>query len=227
MCPCCGHRALGDAGPYLCGVCTWDDHHHAGGWIGAPRVGLLEAQRTFARIGVADPARASRARPPRATEARPVWWLSLDAAPEALAIELERAFATVELDDAIANRREGPWQLLTRPDLERFTDGASPFTDAGRLRYYVPAYFVLGLRASTLVPGTEALLQALADGPHLHALLRLMTLAERRAVARVLAFLVAREDADSLDAQRALGGPFGADLEAAQLELTLAVAPLN
>jgi hypothetical protein len=245
VCPCCGHRALEAT---LCSVCAWDERSATGGWTGAPREGLLEAQRCYAQIGVCDPALVELGRPPIAVEARPAWWRSLDAAPEGVAQEIERAFASVGLDGgvtlaeaeliddyALPSRDEHarppaghgtgpPWQHLTREGLERYGWGNFAFQDPRGIRYHTPAYLTLGLRDGVPVAGTDSLISALVSGHRRDAVVRLMSPVERRAIARYFALLLARGDFYRFDAERALRGPWGEALDPEERAFALGVA---
>lgn len=247
VCPCCGHRAVLDA---LCQVCQWDHQTLVAAWEhGRYPCELGEAQRTYARTGACDPGLVELARPPRPEEARPAWWRSIDDARPALAAEIADAFASVALDGGVsleeAERIDDhalpprseldppprgfghgpPWQQLTRAALERYHWGNFAFQDPRGIRYHLPAYLTIDLRGPERVCGLDSLLFALVEGHRAEAVHRLLTPAQRRAVAQYLA-LVALDDAFyRTTAVKGLRRWWGADLEPEQHELVLAQVP--
>jgi Cysteine-rich CPCC len=228
-CPCCGYPGLAaPARSAPCEICAWDERSSDG-----DRDTLAGAQRAFARTGASDPALVEFTRPPRPDETRPSWWVAIDDALRVLGAEIAAAFADVTLDGgvsmveaeliddyALPSRSERdppprghghgpPWQELTLAGLDRFPWGNFSFQDARGIRYYLPAFMLANLRRDSL-GAHGSLLFTLRSGHQLDALVRLLTAAQRRAVARYLA-LVANDFArwkhwpDELDpAQRAM-----------------------
>jgi hypothetical protein len=87
LCPCCGHRVFDEQpGSYdICPVCFWEDdlvqlHDplYAGG---ANRPSLVEAQRTYARLGACEERLLPYVRPPGPDEPPDEGWRPFD--PEA------------------------------------------------------------------------------------------------------------------------------------------------
>jgi hypothetical protein len=214
-CPCCGYRTLprpvASTTP-PCEICAWDFRDHDADWTRSSSELLSDAQQRFLRTGSSDPALAELTRPPRPDEPRASWWLPIREAPAALIALIEGAFAEVQLDGgvsfaeaeliddyAMSSRTEfdppprgygsgPPWQALTLEDLDRYHWGNFSFQDARGIRYHLPALLCVHLRGKA--PGAlDSLMFTLTSGHQLDALLRLLTPAQRHAVARYLAFL--------------------------------------
>lgn len=85
-CPCCGYLVLEDGpGWYeICRICRWEDDpgQLRSPWLpdGPNRPSLMDAQRSFAEIGVSDPQRRRRAATPQASDRRDEGWRPFDVA---------------------------------------------------------------------------------------------------------------------------------------------------
>jgi hypothetical protein len=242
-CQCCGYRSHAEppgGAARLCEICAWDETDPDGGWSDGPRRGLREAQRELTRTGACDPALAELTRPPRPDEARPSWWASLDDEAEIVRALIEVAFADVGLeggvslaeaelidDYALPARTEhdpppaghgvGPrWQELGYDALAAYHWGNFSFQDARGLRYHAPAYMCLALsdpRGAAALESFLFMLELVSSRPH-HALYRLLTPAQRHAVARFLAHLAMDPDQRDATVLRALRDRWGEHLEA-------------
>ncbi|MGW0424379.1 CPCC family cysteine-rich protein [Streptomyces sp. NPDC003015] len=91
-CPCCGYLVLDDGpgGYEICRICRWEDDpgQLRSPWLpdGTNRPSLMEAQRSFAEIGVSDPRRRQWATAPLASDERDAGWrpfeVELDGGPD-------------------------------------------------------------------------------------------------------------------------------------------------
>ena len=78
-CPCCGYQTLTELDAYeLCPVCFWEDDPHqsqdATFALGANGTSLIEAQRTYLRIGAMHPVFVKKVRRPKRGEGRDPGW---------------------------------------------------------------------------------------------------------------------------------------------------------
>ena len=242
-CPCCGYRTLAEApgaAREFCEVCAWETRDANDRWSGREAPDLAAAQRSFAERGVCDAALADITRPPRPEEARPAWWTAVEEGARVVTALVEHAFAGVELDGgvsldeaeliddyALPARTERdppprgygkgpPWRELTRAGLDRFPWGNFPFQDARGIRYHLPAFMVAHLRGEP-PPALDSLLFTLASGHQLEALSRLLTAAQRHAVARYLVFVASSAAWCAESAVDALRKRWGEDIDPDQL----------
>ncbi|MBA3540403.1 MAG: hypothetical protein H0T79_12385 [Deltaproteobacteria bacterium] len=238
VCPCCGYRGL-DRAAALCGICAWEDRDPYGsrGWSSYAFPALVDAQRSFAACGAADPAVREFTRAPRPDESRPPWFTPIVDAPGVIVALIEHAFEDVLLDGGVSldeaelidahelpSRTEldppprghgvgPPWQDLTTAGLDRMPWGNFPFQDARGIRYHLPAFMRAHLRDPKPPGAIESLLFTLRSGHRLAALRGLLTRDQGHAVARYLAHLGTVDSYYAPHAGDALREQWGAYLE--------------
>lgn len=180
-CPCCGYLTLDAASPgswLTCPVCAWTDKVTA---EPAAMDELIEAQRTFARIGASSPGWLDQVRPPTTDEARTTGWGPPAVSPrererDELLARIEKAFADVTPEGRITLRQsyrgdyhgepdidwdddDRRWQDIPSYVLDYFGRGTTAFVfgNAEGFRYYLPAFMRHSLRGRHASPAVEAL----------------------------------------------------------------------
>lgn len=229
-CLCCGHRTLPvpPSGTWLtCPVCLWTDEELNDD---AARTRLVEAQRSFERIGASAPACLDDVRAPTAAEARAEDWRPpsgpspRELARRALQAQIREAFAGVTFEGRITltdsyrqdyytapkidwDDHDHDWTRIPIEVLDFFGRGTTPFVFGNEqsFRYYMPAFMIRSIDLGTSLAAVHALDAPLSPGrsPDELPVVRILDADQRAAIVRFLEY-VALYEAPAPWAERAL-----------------------